>query len=388
MQGRTLDSSSPLPRYYQIYSALLAMIEAKELEVGGSLPPERHIADAFGVSRPTVVKALDLLAQEGRIEKQQGRGNIILETDLAKQPKNLAFVASPTIANELVMGISQKAFEHGCQLQILGIDHSYGQLGNYLEACLKNGVEGFIIYGRSVTQDAQIYARLLAKGVPMVMVDRYYPELSCDHVVYENVEASYDLTLQLLNHGHQRIAIIPGQEIDTTAVQDRLKGYRKALESAHVDYNEELVWLDIYNNFLPMQHSGMGFQEALRAKLEQFKPTALLTINDLIANYVVHDLLLMKDDLVRSALGGEAEPAASILDLEIASFGTTAISNYTYLKAFAVHPTLELGKAAASLLISRLDNPSPPEIKHLTLPMKIVECFDEPKVIREEVSSG
>ena len=81
MNGRRLDLNSPLPRYYQIYSALLSMIKLGELAVGEALPPERHIAEAFGVSRPTVVKALDLLEREGRIQKQQGRGNIVLEPD-------------------------------------------------------------------------------------------------------------------------------------------------------------------------------------------------------------------------------------------------------------------------------------------------------------------
>ena len=77
MRAYTLDSSSPLPRYYQIYSVLLAMIEAGEFKEGEALPAERRLAAEFDVTRPTVVKALDLLERDGRITKKQGRGNIV-----------------------------------------------------------------------------------------------------------------------------------------------------------------------------------------------------------------------------------------------------------------------------------------------------------------------
>lgn len=379
MSGHALDPNSPLPRYYQIYNVYLSMIESGELSAGQSLPPERHIAESFGVSRPTVVKALDLLAREKRIEKQQGRGNIILKAKQNTENKTIAFVSSHNMADELLMGISQKAFASHYHLQILGMDCNFKHLDSYLNTCLENGIQGFLIYGRPNNSDAKSYQKLLDQNIPLVMVDRYYPELNCDYVVYDNETASYELCKQLLARGHQSIAVLPGREINSSSVKDRLKGYKKALEEANLAFNEELLWLDIYEHNVPARHLKISETQKLERKLEQYKPTAILTINDLLANYLVHDLMLIQDSFMRSALNGIVDSSSSFIDLELASFGTQAISSFNYLKVFAVHPTFELGRAAADLLISRLNGSISSEIKHLTMPMQIVECSDETK---------
>ena len=126
MKGQFLDPNSPLPRYYQIYSALLNMIETGELAAGQPLPPERQIADSFCVARPTVVKALDLLEREGRLTKQQGRGNIVL--DQQDKAKTIAFVSTRNMTDELLMAVSQTAFKNNYHLQILGIDDEFTDL--------------------------------------------------------------------------------------------------------------------------------------------------------------------------------------------------------------------------------------------------------------------
>ncbi|MCA9837081.1 MAG: LacI family DNA-binding transcriptional regulator [Trueperaceae bacterium] len=379
MQDQNLDPNSPLPRYYQIYSAFLTMIQNGDLAVGDALPPERQIAEQFGVARPTVVKALDLLEHEGLIEKQQGRGNIVLERSSKLDNRTIAFVSSSNFTHELVMGISQTAFEHRFQLQMLGLDHDFKSLRDYLETCISNGVQGFIVYSRSGKKDLPIYHDLVARGIPLVLVDRYFPELECDWVVYNNEEASYMLTQNLIARGHQTIAVIPGFELETTAVTNRLKGYKRALEEAGIPYDEELLWLELYDNSVSPLNSVAkpNNLDLLRTRLECLKPTAILTINDMIADDVEHDLLYLQSSRMRSALKGIIEAEESQVSIELASFGTQLKSNYSYLKVFAVHPAFELGRQAASLLIRRLnheyDKQNEKATQHLIIPMMIVD---------------
>jgi DNA-binding FadR family transcriptional regulator len=56
---------------------LRGLIEGGDLRGAGRLPPERTLAQDFGVSRRAVRHALDLLEAEGRITRQQGRGTLI-----------------------------------------------------------------------------------------------------------------------------------------------------------------------------------------------------------------------------------------------------------------------------------------------------------------------
>src|SRR5262249_23649792 len=52
-------------------------IERGDYPPGSLLPSEHQLVDAFGVSRPTVVKALSSLRQDGWIETQQGKGSFV-----------------------------------------------------------------------------------------------------------------------------------------------------------------------------------------------------------------------------------------------------------------------------------------------------------------------
>jgi DNA-binding FadR family transcriptional regulator len=52
-------------------------IERQNVAVDGRIPPERTLASELGVGRRSVRRALDVLEQEGRIHRHQGRGTFI-----------------------------------------------------------------------------------------------------------------------------------------------------------------------------------------------------------------------------------------------------------------------------------------------------------------------
>lgn len=63
----------------QIAAILRKSIFTGEYDPGDRLPPEREIAERFGISRVTVRQALQSLAGEGWIEIVQGRGATVLD---------------------------------------------------------------------------------------------------------------------------------------------------------------------------------------------------------------------------------------------------------------------------------------------------------------------
>ncbi|HEX4153239.1 MAG TPA: FCD domain-containing protein [Steroidobacteraceae bacterium] len=52
-------------------------IERQNIALDGRIPPERTLASELGVGRRSVRRALDVLEQEGRIHRHQGRGTFI-----------------------------------------------------------------------------------------------------------------------------------------------------------------------------------------------------------------------------------------------------------------------------------------------------------------------
>lgn len=61
----------------QIAEQIRSSILAGEFNPGEKLPPERELAELFGVSRPSVREALNILTSSGLVETYQGGGTLV-----------------------------------------------------------------------------------------------------------------------------------------------------------------------------------------------------------------------------------------------------------------------------------------------------------------------
>jgi DNA-binding FadR family transcriptional regulator len=66
-----------MDRSDQALSKVRDFIERQNVALDGRIPPERTLASELGVGRRSVRRALDVLEQEGRIHRHQGRGTFI-----------------------------------------------------------------------------------------------------------------------------------------------------------------------------------------------------------------------------------------------------------------------------------------------------------------------
>lgn len=76
-----VDRRAIEPLYVQIAEDLRKQILSGARVAGATLPPEQALQDIYGVSRSVVRQALDQLAQDGLISREQGRGTVILPSD-------------------------------------------------------------------------------------------------------------------------------------------------------------------------------------------------------------------------------------------------------------------------------------------------------------------
>jgi DNA-binding GntR family transcriptional regulator len=65
------------PQYRQLYEKLRGLIEEGIYQHGDLLPSENELCATHNLTRPTVRNALDLLVNEGFIQRQQGKGSIV-----------------------------------------------------------------------------------------------------------------------------------------------------------------------------------------------------------------------------------------------------------------------------------------------------------------------
>jgi GntR family transcriptional regulator len=79
--------SSFVPRYYEIEQVLRARIAA--LSPGDGLPSDTALCAEFGVSRMTARQAVQVLAQEGLVERIRGRGTFVAQPPAHRHAGNL-----------------------------------------------------------------------------------------------------------------------------------------------------------------------------------------------------------------------------------------------------------------------------------------------------------
>jgi GntR family transcriptional regulator len=82
MKTHMLNAKSPLPLYHQLFELLHDRIATGDWKPGDLVPSESELTQLYQVSRVTVRKVLDMLVQEGMVERQRGRGTYVAQTRL------------------------------------------------------------------------------------------------------------------------------------------------------------------------------------------------------------------------------------------------------------------------------------------------------------------
>ena len=73
-----LDRSSPVPLYFQVSRQLEQAIESGDLPPGFRLDNEISLADRFGLSRPTMRRAIQELVDKGLLVRKRGVGTQVV----------------------------------------------------------------------------------------------------------------------------------------------------------------------------------------------------------------------------------------------------------------------------------------------------------------------
>jgi LacI family transcriptional regulator len=108
-------------------------------------------------------------------------------------------------------------------------------------------VDGYIMAPPNNIEDD--VRSLLKSGLPVVMFDRYLPDVDTDYVVVDNQFSTYNATRHLIEQGYSKIAFITFSS-QQSQMMDRVTGYKNALKESklktylkEIDFNrnEELI---------------------------------------------------------------------------------------------------------------------------------------------------
>jgi GntR family transcriptional regulator len=126
MDGQSMGFEYAPPKYAQVVDEIKRRIEEGDYPPGSLLPSEHQLVQDFGVSRPTIVKALSALRQENWIETQQGRGSFVrgrpalAQAERTRPAQNVLELPEAQLAGDLVQAGVKVAPPHVAAL--LGLE--------------------------------------------------------------------------------------------------------------------------------------------------------------------------------------------------------------------------------------------------------------------------
>ncbi|MGQ9700690.1 MAG: LacI family DNA-binding transcriptional regulator [Candidatus Bipolaricaulaceae bacterium] len=150
-------------------------------------------------------------------------------------PEAISKIFSDQFFAIFLHGAAQAANVRGYQLILSLFDDPDREESLYASAFESGFIEGAII--ASAPPEDSLIRRLCASSIPTVAVGK---QPSLPYVDVDNRGGAFLATEHLIKLGYQRIATITGP-LGHLHVQDRLEGYRTALEKQGVNFEEDLV---------------------------------------------------------------------------------------------------------------------------------------------------
>jgi LacI family transcriptional regulator len=108
-----------------------------------------------------------------------------------------------------------------------------------IRALVRQGISA-LIYMTIFTREIEVPDLLRDLQIPVLLLNGYSADHAFPAVVPSEIAGGQSATEHLIRKGHSRIGTIVG-EAHMSAAQDRLKGYRRALATADIPFDPELV---------------------------------------------------------------------------------------------------------------------------------------------------
>jgi LacI family transcriptional regulator len=250
-------------------------------------PSMKDVARLAGVSQTTVSFVVNNvtdanIAQETQdrvwkaVKKLGYRPNAIARALSAQRTHTIGFisdeVATTPYAGFMIQGAQDLAWQHGNIILLVNTGDNQDMKEASVNIMLDRQVDG-IIYATMYHREAHPLEEV--RQVPTVLLDCFIADRSLPSIVPDEVAGGREATLHLLKKNHRRIGLILDQA-DVPAKHGRFQGYKEALSSYQIPFDEKLVH---FGDSMPKG----GYDATMLLMQQPNKPTAIFCYNDRMA---------------------------------------------------------------------------------------------------------
>ena len=247
----------------------------------------KDIAKALNLSTSTVSRALrgsyEISSETKKAvleyaEKINYRPNPIALSLKERRTRAIGVVVSEIANNffsQAINGIESIAYNRGYHVIITQSHESDDREKVNIEHMAARGVDGLLISLSSESVDLSYLHELHDKGMPIVFFDRISKEIETHTVTANNYLGAFHATEHLIYQGFKKIAHITSSPY-LSITQERLAGYKNALEKHDIAFNEALVKYCNHGGMI-----GAEVEDAINSLYKsRTKPDAIFTAGD------------------------------------------------------------------------------------------------------------
>ena len=308
-------------------------------------------APAYRISEQTQTLVREVAARHGFSVNQLARG-------LRLQKTRTIGLLIPDISNSffslIARTVENVARKQGYAIVLCDTEDDESIEQEALSLLLDRSVDGLLI--SPIGMGSQHIQTVYDRGVPLVLVDRFFDNIDIPYVTSNNYQGAYDGTTHLIELGHQRIAFVQGIP-DSKPNRERLRGYRQALSDGGIAFADNLIQGSKFSE-------DDGYQSAQTLLQGDATPTALFASSSLGALGVMRACLELGRTIPRdlSLIGFDDYPYAPLLSPPLTTIA---------------QPTQAIAERASRLLVDWLETG--------TRPAENVNILDTELVLRASV---
>jgi len=241
----------------------------------------KDIAEKVGVSTALVSYVLNGLEKEKRVGNEVVQKIHKAAKELKYKPNQIArslrkgstntiglIVAdiSNPFFGQLARVIEDEAAKSGYTVVFGSSDENSEKSATLIDTLLNRQVDGLIITPSEGS--AEQIKSLLQGDIPVVLMDRYLPDISTNRVVLDNYMATYAAVNYFISRGYKKVNMI-AYKSSLVHMQERIRGYREAMKESGLA--NEIVVKEIRYS-----HAKSEMEKVMEDLLAEKKMNALL----------------------------------------------------------------------------------------------------------------
>jgi len=347
-----LDRRRKEPLYVQLAQAIGGAIREGHYRPGERLPSQREFMRLGRLSYPTVAQAFREVGEAGWVQRKVGSGTFVSDplptSGTTEQTVGVAYCKENDFFRPLFAGVDDELREAGYRAAAFFEGRQEGGEDRILRRFGEGKVCGLIAVPSRVDAEHRELIRLVTQHFPVVLVDSYLPDISCDAVVSDNETAMYAMTEYLIGLGHRRIGFITEtvRYPYSTSVRERNAGVKRALHKAGIADADR--WIVAYGP------PDLSVPE-LRSHIEQAVDTLLARSRD----EQLTAIMCVTDDIARGVVQCLQQRGVGVPgDISVTGFDDLAGSaEFNPPLTTVAQPLERIGRRAVRLLLDSLNNP-------------------------------